>query len=179
MCRKYYLCAALAVLLNNLPGVFANELGTHVHGVATVQVAVDEKTMTLNFSSPLDSMLGFEHVARNPQQKAAVKNMADRLNRAEQLFIPTAEAGCTLKSVKLDSVVFEKGGKSGRNEEAGGHADLDGEFVFICKQTDKLRDLDVLLFDAFPHLHQLKVEVATLKKQSASTLTAAQRRASW
>lgn len=179
MSHKFYRCAVFAVLLSNLSGVFAHELGAHVHGAAILQVAVDEKAMTLNFSSPLDSMLGFEHVARNPQQKVAVKNMADKLNRAEQIFIPTAEAGCTLKSVKLDSVVFEKGGKSGQHEEAGGHADLDGEFVFICKQAEKLRDLDVLLFDAFPHLHQLKVEVATLKKQSASTLTAAQRRASW
>lgn len=176
MFRKYYWCAALAVLLSNLSGVFAHELGAHVHGVATLQVAVDEKTMTLNFSSPLDSLLGFEHVARNAQQKAAVKNMADRLNQAGRLFIPTAEAQCKLQSVKLDSLVLAA--KPAPDKE-GGHADLDGEFVFTCKQIDKLHDLEVLLFDAFPHLRQLKVEVATLKKQTAATLAPTQRRASW
>lgn len=176
MFRKYYWCAALVVLLSNLSNVFADELGAHVHGVATLQVAVDEKTMTLNFSSPLDSLLGFEHVARNAQQRAAVKNMADRLNRAEQLFIPTAEAKCALQSVKLDSQALEA--KPSRDKE-GGHADLDGEFVFTCKQIDKLHDLDVLLFGAFPHLRQLKVEVATLKKQTAATLTPTQRNANW
>jgi hypothetical protein len=35
------------------------------------------------------------------------------------------------------------------------------------------------LFDSYPNLHQLKVEVATLKKQAAATITAAQRRVSW
>jgi len=163
----------------------AHELGAHVHGVATLQVAVDEKTMTLDFSSPLDSLIGFEHVPHNAKQKAAVKKMADDLNKAEQFFIPTADAQCTLQSVKLDSLVLEpkasqdKKEKSQQHEEERGHADLDGEFVFACKQTGKLHDLEVKLFDAYPNLHQIKVEVATLKKQSSANLTPEQRRASW
>lgn len=177
MSRKYYWCAALAVLTGNPSIVIAHELGAHVHGVATLQVAVDEKTMTLNFSSPLDNLLGFEHVARDAKQKAAVKNMADSLNKADQLFIPTADAQCTLQSVKLDSLVLEP--KSSPDKKEDGHADLDGEFVFACKQPGKLHDLEVKLFDTFSHLHQLKVEVATLKKQAAARLTSEQHRASW
>ena len=172
---KYFQCAALAALAINPPAASSHELGAHVHGMATLQVAVDEKTMTLNFSSPLDNLLGFEHVARNQMEKSAVKNMADDLNKAEQFFIPTADAQCSLQSVKLDSIVLDPR----RHEEAGGHADLDGEFVFACKQTSMLHDLEVKLFDAFPHLRQLKVEVATLKKQAATTLTTTQRHASW
>jgi len=185
MSRKYYWCAALAVLTANPSLTIAHELGAHVHGVATLQVAVDGKTMTLDFSSPLDNLLGFEHVPRNGKQKAIVKNMADSLNKADQLFIPTVDAQCTLQSVKLDSLVLEpkaspgKQEKSQHHEEEGGHADLDGEFVFTCKQAGKLHDIEVKLFDAFPHLRQLKVEVATLKKQAATTLTAEQRRTSW
>ena len=179
MPRKYITYAAIAALFGNPPIVIAHELGAHVHGVATLQIAVDEKTMTLDFSSPLDNLLGFEHLPRDAKQKSAVKNMADSLNKADQIFIPTAEAECTLQSVKLDSLVLDKKGNTQHQEEAGGHADLDGEFVFACKQASKLRDLDVKLFDAFPNLHQLKVEVATLKKQSSATLTPEQRRASW
>ena len=179
MPRKYILYAAFAALIGNPPIVIAHELGAHVHGVATLQIAVDNKTMTLDFSSPLDNLLGFEHVPRDAKQRAAVKNMADILNKAAQLFVPTAEAQCTLQSVKLDSLVLDKKGNTQHQEEVGGHADLDGEFVFACKQAGKLHDLDVKLFDAFPNLHQLKVEVATLKKQSSATLTPEQRRASW
>lgn len=179
MYRKYYLCAALTALMANPPIAIAHELGAHVHGVATLQVAVDEKTMTLDFSSPLDNLLGFEHAPRNAKQKAAVKSMEDSLNKADQLFIPTMDAQCTLQSVKLDSLVLDKKDKSQHHEEEGGHADLDGEFVFVCKQPGKLHELKVKLFEVFPHLRQLKVEVATLKKQAAATLTTEQRRASW
>lgn len=177
MSRKYYWYAVLTALIGNPPIAIAHELGAHVHGVATLQVAVDEKTMTLDFSSPLDNLLGFEHVARDAKQKAAVKNMVDSLNKADQLLIPTADAQCTLQSVKLDSLVLEA--KSPPNKEEDGHADLDGEFVFVCKQPAKLHDLEVKLFDTFPNLHQLKVEVATLKKQSSAKLTTEQRHVSW
>jgi hypothetical protein len=172
---KYYWFAVLAILLSDSRLVIAHELGAHVHGVATLQVAVDEKTMTLNFSSPLDNLLGFEHVARDAKQKSAVKNMANRLNQAEQLFIPSAEAQCTLQSVKLDSLVLS----AKQDKEESAHVDLDGEFIFACKQPGKLHDLEVKLFEPFPHLHQLKVEVATMKKQTAANLTPEQRRANW
>src|SRR6266481_2817140 len=174
---KYYFGAALAVLISNSPILFAHELGAHVHGIATLQVAVDEKTMTLEFSGPLDNLIGFEHVPTNAKQKAAVKKMVDSLNRAEQFFIPTVDAQCMLQSVKLESLVLkpktlvDKRDESQRHEEERGHADIDGEFIFACKQIGKLHDLEVKLFDAYPNLHELKIEVATLKKQSSTKLT--------
>ena len=178
MFSKYYWCAAFAVLIGNLSIATAHELGAHVHGIATLQIAVDEKTMTLDFSSPLDNLLGFEHIPRDGKQRAAVKNMADSLNKAGFLFIPTTEAQCTLQSVKLDSLVLNP--KSSQDkEEAGGHADLDGEFVFTCKQIGKLHELDVQIFTTFPNLHQLKVEVATLKKQTSAKLSADQHHINW
>jgi hypothetical protein len=183
MPRKYCLYAALAALIGNPLIVSAHELGAHVHGVATLQIAVDEKTMTLDFSSPLDNLIGFEHVPRNAKQKAAVKKMADDLNQAEQFFIPTVEAQCILQSVKLDSLVLKpevaRGKKSPQQEEERSHADIDGEFVFACKHSDKLHDLDVKLFTAYPNLHKVNVEIAALKKQAAATLSSAQPRASW
>lgn len=185
MFRNYFYCAAIAALISNPPTVIAHELGAHVHGVATLQIAVDEKTMTLDFSGPLDNLLGFEHVPRDARQKAAVKKMADNLNKADEFFIPTAEAQCVLQSVKLDSLVLEPKAsqdnkeKAQQHEEERGHADIGGEFVFACKQIGKLHGLEVKLFDAYPNLHQLKVEVATLKKQSSARLTAEQRHASW
>ena len=189
MFRNIYWCAALAALIVNPPIAIAHELGAHVHGVASLNIAVDEKTMTLDFSGPLDNLIGFEHVPRDAKQKAAVKKMVDDLNKAEQFFIPTADAQCVLQSVKLDSLVLEskippekksdKKDESQQHEQERGHADIDGEFVFACKQIGKLHDLEVKLFDTYPNLHQLKVEVATLKKQSSAQLTPEQRRVSW
>lgn len=178
MFRKYCWCAALAALCAHSPAILAHELGAHVHGAATLQVAVDAQTLTLDFSSPLDNLIGFEHPPRDDKQKAAVKAMADRLNHADGLFVATAEAQCALQSVKLDSpVLAAKPAAQPEGERA--HADLDGEFVFVCKQPGKLHDLDVKLFDVYPNLHTLKVEVATGKKQTAAELGADRHRVAW
>lgn len=177
MFRKFFCCAAIAALSANSSS--AHELGAHVHGVATLQIAVDEKTMTLDFSSPLDNLIGFEHAPHNAKQKAAVKNMEDNLNHADRLFVPSADAQCAPQSVKLGSPVLDQQEKPRQQTGERAHADLDAEFVFACRQADKLHDLDVRLFGAYPNLHQLNVEIATLKKQAAATLSAGQTRASW
>lgn len=147
----------------------------HVHGVATLQIAVDGKLLQLHLESPLASLLGFEHMPRTSQQKSAVKAMEAQLKRAEKLFYPSPKAGCSLKSVSLESPVL----KAEKHQEAHDHADLDGDFVFACSRPEALRGLDIQLFDAFPGLRQLKTEAATPRGQKAATLTPKQRKISW
>lgn len=147
----------------------------HVHGVATLQIAVDGKLLQLHLESPLDSLLGFEHMPRTAQQKSAVKAMEEQLKRAEKLFYPSPKAGCSLKSVSLESPVL----KAEKHQEAHDHADLDGDFVFACTHPEALRELEVQLFDAFPGLRQLKTEAATPRGQKAATLTPKQRKIRW
>ncbi len=149
----------------------------HVHGMATLQLAVDGNTLQLNLESPLDSLLGFEHLPRTAQQKDAVKVMEGHLRQADRLFQPSPAARCTLKSVTLDSPVLNAGKPHAPPHDE--HADLDGEFVFTCAQPGELRDLEVKLFETFPGVRQLKVEAATPRGQKAATLTPQQRRIGW
>lgn len=153
----------------------AHEPGAHVHGVASLQVAVDGNTLTLDFSGPLDNLLGFEHVPRTAKQKAAVNNMAEQLRKTAQLFAPSAAAQCTSVSVKLESIVLDPK----RKDEGDGHADIDGEYVFHCAHPQQLHDLELKLFDSFPNLHQMNVQVAGPHGQTGAKLSSAQRRLSW
>lgn len=177
MLRKSLRCAAVVALICNPVAAFAHELGAHVHGVATLQIAVDSNTLTLDLSSPLDNLLGFEHAAHTAEQKAAVQRMVASLNQADRLFVPSAAAQCTLQSVQLDSPVLQRQPAQASGERP--HADLDGEFVFTCERGEQLHDLEVKLFAAYPNLHRIDVEIATAHKQAAATLTAAQPRANW
>jgi len=147
----------------------------HVHGIAKLDVAVDGSTLTLALESPLDSLLGFEHPARNDQEKTAVKTMSDQLHKPQALFaLPTA-AQCRSVSVTLDSPVLEAKPKHGGD----GHADLDGEFVFQCAQPQQLKGMTVQLFKAFTHLRELDVQIASPRGQSAAKLTAQQNQLRW
>jgi len=166
-------CLAFAAVLA-LPAA-AREPGAHVHGAGKLDVAVDGKTLTLNLEAPLDSLLGFEHLPRDAQQKAAVRAMAERLNRAAELFVPTPAAACKPSAVKLASPVLD----AAQQGAGDGHADLDGEFVFRCDQPLALRAIDVRLFAAFPNLRRLDVAVVTGGGQAAARLTPQQTRISW
>src|SRR6187431_2577567 len=94
----------------------ARAADAHVHGVASLQVALDGNRLNVEFSSPLDNLVGFEHAPRTDKQKAAVREMAERLNAPELWFVPNAEAACKRTSVGLQSPVLE------RSLPAGGSA---------------------------------------------------------
>jgi hypothetical protein len=143
--------------------------------VATLQVAVDGNTLALNLEVPLDNLLGFEHVPRTEKEKAAVRDMVERLNQAERLFVPTPAAHCKPVSVKLESLVLQPS----KTKERDSHADLDGEFVFRCERPETLRDIEVTMFGGFSTLRQIDVQVATSRGQAASRLSRKQRRITW
>jgi hypothetical protein len=149
--------------------------GAHVHGVAKLDVAVEGDTLTLGLESPLDNLLGFEHMPRTEKQKAAVRAMADTLNKPAALFVPTPAAQCAPATVKLESPVL----KEAKKDAGDGHADLDGDFVFRCAHPDALQDIEVKLFGAFPHLRQVDVQVVSPQGQTAARLTPKQQRVSW
>jgi hypothetical protein len=168
------LCCLTAACLLPLPAL-AGKAGAHVHGTASLQVAIDGQTLTLNLETPLENLLGFEHAPRTDKQKAAVRAMSERLNQPGELFSPSPAAQCTSVSVALDSAVL----KPGQQAAGDGHADLDGEFVFRCADPEALRTLDVGLFQHFPKLRRLDVQVAGPRGQSAARLSPQQRRLAW
>jgi hypothetical protein len=170
--RMLCLSAALAGVL--LQTAFAHSLGAHVHGVASLEIAVDGDELSLDFSGPLDNLIGFEHAPQNDKQKGVVKAMEQRLRDAANAFVPSPAAACTAVSVKLESSVLD-GGKP----EEGGHADIDGEYKFKCARPENLRDLEVRLFDAFPKLRVIKVQVAGPRGQASAKLSQDQRKVKW
>ena len=161
--------------------IFAKELEAHVHGIATLQVAVDAKVLSLSFSSPLDNLLGFEHKTRNQAEVAQVQNMINQFYKTN-LFVPTKSAQCKLQTIDLESMVIKKQPQATyakEHKEDAGHADLDAELVYQCNNVKSLRDLQVNLFKAFPNLHQLNVEIVSERGQSAVKLTPNNNQAFW
>ena len=161
----------------------------HVHGIGTLQVAVEGERLTLEFASPLDNLVGFERAPRTDKEKAAVRQMLDRLQKPEDLIVPSPEARCTRTSVKVDAPVLDaqraadasaskagapaakdKEKRAGKSEKSE-HAGLEAHVVFRCEQPQNLKGLRVALFDAFPKLRRVDAQVAGAKKQTALKLT--------
>lgn len=174
MHRSTLSCCLAAACLLPLPAL-AGKPTAHVHGTASLQVAIDGNLLTLNLESPLESLLGFENAPRTDKQKAAVRTLSERLNQAGELFMPSPAARCVPVSVKLESPVLQ----AGKQPTGDSHADLDGEFVFRCEKPEALRDLEVAIFQGFPNLRRLDVQVAGPRGQSAARLSPQQRRIAW
>jgi hypothetical protein len=186
---KYQLGVLIAGILLLIIGSAGAEstntqaLNAHVHGTATLQVAVDAKVLTINFSSPLDNLLGFEHKPRNETEAKQVQNMINQFYKPT-IFLPTKAAQCKLKTVNLESLAIKKKKPATnltqhRHDEEDGHADLDATLVYHCHQINNLNDLQVNLFKSFPNLHQLNVEIVSDRGQTAAKLTPTKNRVTW
>lgn len=131
----------------------------HVHGVAKLDIAVEQKTITFQLESPLDNLLGFERAPRTDAERRQASEMVAKLQAADKLLRIDPAAGCSLKSVDLASAALKLGQPDPAEAEAG-HADLDGSFTFSCQDATRAAWVDTALFD-FKSLRQVEVQVAT------------------
>lgn len=147
----------------------------HVHGVAALDIAIEGERLALEFASPLDNLVGFERAPRTDKEKARVAEALARLRKPEDLFVPSTAARCKPGPVKIDAPVLDAPGKAPKGE----HASLTAAMEFRCEQPQKLADLRVMLFDAFPNVKRIDAQVAGARKQSAARLTGSNRTISW
>ena len=147
----------------------------HVHGVAALDVAIDGERLTLEFSSPLDNLVGFERAPRTEKERARVAQALERLRKPEELFVPSAGARCKAGPVKIDAPVLDAPAKASKDA----HASLAAVVEFRCEQPKNLADLRVMLFDAFPQVKRIDAQVAGSRKQTAARLTSGNRVLSW
>jgi hypothetical protein len=119
--EKTLLAASMAIAFA-VPAL-AQLPGAHVHGQASLEIAVDGETVQLNLYSPLDNLLGFEHAPRTEEERRAVRAMDAKLHQARSLFVFTPSAGCRLESTHLNSAALSPellaaASSSGKSERA-------------------------------------------------------------
>lgn len=180
--------AALACITLS-PAVAQHQHHAHTHGVVTLGVAVDQSTITLELSAPLESLVGFERAPRTDAERQRVQQALERLKSATGLFTIDPAAQCQLKTVELTSDVLGLGAQSasatdshphGKKAHAQDeHADLEGRFVFGCAQATRARYVDVGLFTAFSRIRTVQAQVASPAGQAKRTLRKDAARLSW
>ena len=173
-------CAALCGAM--LLAASARAAPPHVHGVAALDVALDGHSLQLSIDSPLDNFVGFEHAPANDKETRAIRAMAQRFSKAQELFAPSPAAGCVVKSVQLGSPVIDAKLLAapgvaplppGASHEEPGHADLDAQIEFRCERPGELRSLEAkILGGVFPRLHGINVQAVTPQRQFGAKLTA-------
>ena len=152
----------------SLAGSNAGAAPPHQHGVATLDVAAEPGRVTLYVESPLDNLLGFERAPRTDAERQQVDKMLATLRAGEAMFRIDSAAACTLAKVTLTSPALGLGTAAVADKDH--HADLEGRFEFTCKAGQRAGFVEVGLFENFPSLKRIELQVATPKGQLKATL---------
>jgi hypothetical protein len=142
----------------------------HEHGIVHLDVAVDPGRITIQMSSPLDNLIGFERAPRTDAERQRVASMIATLRASARLFAIDPAAGCTPGAVQIDSAALQLG-KPDPAELQAGHADLDASFEFECRDSARAAFVDTSLFASFAGIQRIAVQVASNRGQRQATLT--------
>ena len=136
------------------------ELGSHEHGAATLQVAIEGSMVEMAIAIPGESIVGFEHAAETDEQKAAVTAETERLGKPMDLFTLPEAAGCEVASAEVEL------------HQEGDHNEFEAEYALTCADTGAVTTIQTKLFEMYPELEEIEVEYATPGGQGAAELEA-------
>jgi uncharacterized protein DUF2796 len=164
-------CRCLAVAFFSLSLGFAGsvlaqdhrELGPHVHGTGTLNIAIEAKQVSMDFSAPAADILGFEHQPTTPEQEKTLADAKASLSEPLSIFALPAAAGCSKISA---NVAFNaEQGQPGSSADHQ-HADFDVDYVLTCEAPQKLTQIDFPYFKRFFRAQKLNVTVVSEAGQS-------------
>ena len=151
----------------------AHHHSPHVHGMASLNLAIENDTMIMQFKSPAYDLVGFEHDAETEEEIDAVEKVETILESPKEIF-SFADAQCE----SVDIIVDTSSIKHDDHDDGHDHHDHDNDhseilatYIFRCDTVDKLTTISTSLFDHFPSIEDIKVEWITDVQQGASNIS--------
>jgi len=176
----------LTCLMLTLPAhhAIAIELDAHEHGSANLDIVIDTDTIQMSFHSPAVNIVGFEYATDDKQQLLLIKQAEDSLSNVNDMFSLVGNVSCqTVKASAnwLTEHEEEHDDHEGHEEEHEGHeeehddhegheeehdetpssehAEFIAEYELTCKQLNNLTAIEVNLFEFFPAIADLDVQM--------------------
>ena len=167
--------------------VFAQELGSHVHGLTELNVVIVNQNVQIEFISPAINLLGFERASSSPEESQLFNQVIEDLRAAEWLL------GDQLEDCQMSTPVFEapefgshemsEGHEAHEHEheehehahedhehESGDHADFRVQYLFDCRSAPP-SNFTVTAFDRFVGIEEISVRWIVGRQQGVSNLT--------
>jgi hypothetical protein len=169
-----------AAFLLALPA-FADEaphrqLGPHVHGQGTLDIAIEGKKVEMELVAPGMDIVGFEHVASTNDQKAAVEKAKAKLTDVLGVFTlpPAAQCKVDVANVENRKEVHHEGDEDHDEDEKEGHAqhsEFHATYTLDCAAPENITGLTTVYFKNFAGAQLLNVNVTTSKGQTQAQMT--------
>ncbi len=135
--------------------------GAHVHGQATLDLAVDGGTVTLALTTPAINVLGFERAPRTAAERAKQEAALQRLRtQGAQLLRFDATLGCTVAPQAVRVV-----------EERSGHGEVRAQYRIACKKPVAGKPIRFGFSAAFPGIDRVAIQLVSDTAQVGATIS--------
>lgn len=181
MTRQIVRATLLAALAALPAAAEQRSRGAHVHGIATVNVAVEGGTFVVMLETPAANVTGFEHAPGSDAERELVARAASRLGSGEA-FTPDPGAGCERQSAEVESALLDETPEHRHGDDdhahdddhgAEGHADFEAVLTWNCTRPEALATVRINLFEMFDGFDTITVNVAAPAGQIRIEATAA------
>lgn len=121
--------------------------GAHKHGEFKVEITVVETEAKVSIESDTESILGFEHEAKTPEQKAKVEQVTSDFKKKIGEWIQfDSTLGCVYTP---NEVTFHADGS---------HRDLDASYSVKCQSTPVGSTLTIQIGSVFPSVKHAEIK---------------------
>jgi len=151
-----------------------DSLDKHQHGLASLDIALDDKRLEIELESPSMNILGFEHQPNTAEQQAQAAAARALLEQPQALFTLPEAAGCMVKKVEVESPLFGNDDDDDMHTDTAGetHSDIDADFDLTCSNPQALDSISLApLFKAFPGMQKIAVQLVGPNGQKGAELT--------
>lgn len=155
------------------------ELGPHVHGHGTLNIAVEGTRVSMELETPGMDIVGFEHDASSADQKAVLEKAKKQLADPLTLFKVPAAAQCKLAEAKVEIEKENDHDHDHGDKDAGdhdhaaeaGHNAFHVTYALECASPANLTSITFDYFTAFAGAKELDVSIVTDKAQNKYEVT--------
>lgn len=146
------------------------ELDAHVHGVTTLELAMEGGVVEMTFRAPGMDIVGFEHAPHTDADREAIDAALQLMRTPATLVTLPAAADCQLTQARVRHHAgdpegdAEPGGhaaEEAHDHDAGGHSTFEVTYTFACRHPDALDRIAFPFFAQFPNAREIEAQYVT------------------
>ncbi|MDX1553826.1 MAG: DUF2796 domain-containing protein [Marinobacter sp.] len=162
----------------SLPAAYAaDNPGAHEHGHARLQIALENNSIDLIFTSPAYNLAGFEHEARTDEEQNRLAEIKEWLETTP--LVNTATASCRVSGAAVELRGEDREDGHGHthhdDHEKATHREYDVSQQLTCEDLGGSLELTSALTGEFGNLEELAVEWVSESAQGSARLTSSSR----
>ena len=177
LCRSTF---ALTMLLAAGTASAETRLGSHEHGLGTLNIAVEGKLIYMELEAPGADIVGFEHPAKSAEDKAAIAKAKATLSKAAKVMVLPKAAGCDLERVSVELVTgddhdgHDHGHDHGKEKKKGAdgesHTEFFAKYRFGCADPDAVTGIQFPYFKTFGKAAKLRIQMISRRGTAGYTV---------